>query len=41
MGSGTLVLRDFAKIGALEHTGFKWRMGAPPTLWIAFWRRVW
>ena len=30
MGSGTPVLCDFAKISALEHTGFKWRMGAPP-----------
>ena len=27
MDSGTPVLRDFAKIGALEHTGFKRRMG--------------
>ena len=29
MGSGTLVLRDFAKNATFGHTGFKWRMGPP------------
>ena len=37
MGSGTPVLRDFAKIVTFGPIGFEWGMGPPPPFESHFW----